>query len=170
MKKNNVDDFFKELEKDNKKIRKWRKWYKKEKEIINFLSNLRSEKGISQQELADYTGIKQPAIARLENRINSPQLSTLIKYVDALGLEIEFYSKDDIKWKELKREIIDNVKEYEMISNIEVESIVEQHGEIWLYKGLFGLGHKLEVLHNPNTGKYIPSNEYVGIVYEGEEK
>lgn len=96
MKKNNVDNFFKELEKNNNKLKKWRNWYNKEKKIINQLSSLRNKKGISQQELANYTGLKQPAIARLENRINSPQLSTLIKYVDALGYEIKIEKKD---WK-----------------------------------------------------------------------
>ncbi|MDY0278567.1 MAG: hypothetical protein RBQ97_10850 [Acholeplasma sp.] len=98
-------------------------------------------------------------------------LEALKEYIKYSKLpEIDFYSKDDMKWKELKREVIDNVKEYEMISNIEVETIVEQHGEIFIYKGLFLSGHKLEVLHNPNMGKYISSDEYVGIIYEGEIK
>ena len=84
--------------------------------------------------------------------------------------EIDFYSKDDRTWKELKSSIIGSTKEYKMISNIEENSIVEQNNEIFIYKGLHGLGHKLEVLHNPNMGKYISSDEYVGIIHEGEIK
>ena len=35
------------------------------------------------------TGLKQLAIARIENNVNSPQLDTLIKILDALDLKIE---------------------------------------------------------------------------------
>ena len=35
------------------------------------------------------TGLKQPAIARIENKINSPQLDTLLKIVDALDLTFD---------------------------------------------------------------------------------
>ena len=38
------------------------------------------------------TGLKQPAIARIENNVNSPQLDTLIKILDALDLKLEINS------------------------------------------------------------------------------
>jgi len=38
------------------------------------------------------TGLKQPAIDRIENNVNSPQLDTLIKILDALDLKIEINS------------------------------------------------------------------------------
>ncbi len=46
------------------------------------------------------TGLKQPAIARIENNVNSPQLDTLIKILDALDLKIEINS---LKTNETKR-------------------------------------------------------------------
>ncbi len=42
---------------------------------------------MSQKELAELTGLKQPAIARIEKGENSPQLNTLLKLVDSLDLE-----------------------------------------------------------------------------------
>lgn len=84
--------------------------------------------------------------------------------------EIDFYSQDDRTWEELKRNIIENVEEYELITNIVINSIVERNNEIFIYKGLYGLGHKLEVLHNSNMGEYISSDESVGLIYEGEMK
>ena len=94
---------------------------------------------------------------------------SLDKYVKLCELnEIDSFSIDDREWKELKKHIIENVEEYELISNVAMNSIVERHNEIFRYKGLHSLGHKLELLHNRNMGEYISSYDSVGVVYEGE--
>ena len=54
-------------------------------EIISALIDARQEKGLSQKELAELTGIKQPAIARLENGHISPSIDTLNKLLVPLG-------------------------------------------------------------------------------------
>lgn len=63
-----------------------------EKEKINFEIELigkmieaREEKGLSQRELAELTGMKQPAIARLESMKTTPQIDTLFKILNPLG-------------------------------------------------------------------------------------
>ena len=52
------------------------------------LSMLRDELNISQTELAPMMGIKQPSVARMEQPDNDPRLSTLKRYVQALGGEL----------------------------------------------------------------------------------
>lgn len=52
------------------------------------LSMLRDELNISQTELAAVMGVKQPSVARMEQTDNDPRLSTLKRYVKALGGEL----------------------------------------------------------------------------------
>ena len=63
-----------------------------EENIINTIISTRKKKGLTQKEVAKMTGLKQPAIDRIENNVNSPQLDTLIKILDALDLKIEINS------------------------------------------------------------------------------
>jgi len=67
-----------------------------ERERINFevaligkMIEAREEKGLSQRELAEITGIKQPAIARLESLKTTPQIDTLFKVLYPLGYTLE---------------------------------------------------------------------------------
>lgn len=52
------------------------------------LSQLRNELQISQSELASAMGVKQPTVAKMEQPDNDPRLSTLKRYVSALGGEL----------------------------------------------------------------------------------
>ncbi|HDX1139950.1 TPA: XRE family transcriptional regulator [Pasteurella multocida] len=52
------------------------------------LSQLRDELQISQSELAKAMGVKQPTVAKMEQVDNDPRLSTLKRYVFALGGEL----------------------------------------------------------------------------------
>lgn len=61
-----------------------------EMDLINELSRLRKERKLSQKELCEIINFKQPTLAKIEKRKNSPQLSTLIKILDALNYHIEF--------------------------------------------------------------------------------
>ncbi|MFH1981132.1 MAG: helix-turn-helix domain-containing protein [Pseudomonadota bacterium] len=45
--------------------------------------------GLTQKELADRAGIKQPSLARLEGGKSTPRTSTLKKLAEAMGLAIE---------------------------------------------------------------------------------
>lgn len=52
------------------------------------LNQLREELSISQTELAAAMGVKQPTVAKIEQPGNDPRLSTLKRYVSALGGEL----------------------------------------------------------------------------------
>ena len=52
------------------------------------LNQLREELNISQTELAAAMGVKQPTLAKIEQPGNDPRLSTLKRYLTALGGEM----------------------------------------------------------------------------------
>ncbi len=54
-------------------------------EIISAIIDARQEKGLSQKKLAELAGVKQPAIARLENGHISPSVDTINKLLAPLG-------------------------------------------------------------------------------------
>jgi DNA-binding XRE family transcriptional regulator len=67
-----------------------------EREQINFeialigkMVEARERKGMSQRKLAELSGVKQPAIARLESLKATPQIDTLFKVLHPLGYTIE---------------------------------------------------------------------------------
>ncbi|EBZ0015945.1 helix-turn-helix domain-containing protein [Salmonella enterica subsp. enterica] len=52
------------------------------------LAMLRDELNLSQSELAAALGVSQPSVVRMEQPENDPRLSTLKRYVAALGGEL----------------------------------------------------------------------------------
>ncbi len=88
-KSTNINDVIAKLEQENETLAKWSKHYEIEKEIIQKIVNKRKKLNITQQELAKLTGLKQPAIARIEKQVNSPTLSTLITIIDELNLRFD---------------------------------------------------------------------------------
>ena len=54
-------------------------------ELITALVKARQEQGISQRQLEELSGIKQPQIARMEKGDSNPQLDTLLKVLAAMG-------------------------------------------------------------------------------------
>lgn len=72
-----------------------------ERERINFEVSLigkiieaRESKGLSQRELAELSGVKQPAIARMESMKSTPQIDTLIKLLMPLGYTLAIVPLD----------------------------------------------------------------------------
>ena len=53
--------------------------------FIGKIIEAREKKGITQKKLAEIAGLKQSAIARLENMKATPQLDTLLKVLKPLG-------------------------------------------------------------------------------------
>ncbi len=53
------------------------------------VARLRIKLGLTQAQLAEMVGTKQPSIARLESGVSSPSLSFLEKIAEALGAEMK---------------------------------------------------------------------------------
>lgn len=62
--------------------------------LIGKLITAREEKGLSQRELAEISGVKQPAIARLESMRSTPQIDTLFKLLSPLGYTLSIVPID----------------------------------------------------------------------------
>ena len=67
--------------------------------IISELIRARKELGISQKQLEELSGVKQPVIARIETGKSTPQLDTLLKILGCLEktLAIVPLSKSEVK-------------------------------------------------------------------------
>ena len=53
--------------------------------LIGELTKARQEKGITQRQLEELSGVKQPIIARIENGTSTPNLNTILKVLAPLG-------------------------------------------------------------------------------------
>jgi len=60
-----------------------------EQEFIDSLLDLRKKKKLTQQEIADNSAVIRETVARIENRITSPQVNTLLKILEPLGYTIK---------------------------------------------------------------------------------
>lgn len=84
---------------------------KNAEKLLKEFAYLRSSKDISQRDLAELTGIKQPQIARYEKASSFPRIDTLLRLLEALDydLVLEKHYKPLIKFgsfesKNLNRE------------------------------------------------------------------
>ena len=65
----------------------------KEYELIRQVVEARKNNGMTQQGLAELVGVSQQEISRFEQEKHIPKLSSFIKILDALGLEIRLEKK-----------------------------------------------------------------------------
>jgi ribosome-binding protein aMBF1 (putative translation factor) len=63
-------------------------------DLVGKLIEAREQKGISQKRLAEMSGLKQPAIARLERGQTMPQINTLFKVLEPLGYTLAIVPAD----------------------------------------------------------------------------
>lgn len=57
-------------------------------EVVHKLTEQRQSQGLSQQNIAEATGMAAPNIARLESCKKIPTMQVLAKYADVVGMEI----------------------------------------------------------------------------------
>jgi len=85
----NIDEKIEQLKKDDKRFKKAWDNSQEEYRIIMEIAALRRQKGITQSEVAEATGIKQQALSRMEKRENSPTLRTICLILNKLGCRLE---------------------------------------------------------------------------------
>jgi predicted transcriptional regulator len=59
-----------------------------EKALISAVVDARESSGLTQKQLSELCGVKQPVIARLENAAHSPQVNSIIKILSPLGYKL----------------------------------------------------------------------------------
>ncbi len=83
------DDVWENLKASGEKEKQFFEAAEETARIINELAEERIRNGISQRELAEKTGLKQSAIARMESLQSTPRLDTLIRVANALNIKLE---------------------------------------------------------------------------------
>lgn len=68
--------------------------------LIGKMIEARAAKGLSQRNLAEMSGLKQPAIARLESLKATPQIDTLFKILVPLGYTLSIVPIEEAKERE----------------------------------------------------------------------
>jgi len=66
-----------------------------EVELIGKLIDARESKGLTQAQLAEAAGIKQSAVARLENLKATPQIDTLFKILTPMGYKLAIVPNEE---------------------------------------------------------------------------
>ena len=60
-----------------------------EADFLSSLIELRNEKKITQKQLEELSGIKQPMIARIENGDTMPRIDTFLRLLEPMGLTLK---------------------------------------------------------------------------------
>lgn len=60
-----------------------------EKKLIQTVVQIRTEKGLTQAQLAKMCDVKQPMIARMESSTHSPQIDSLLRILVPLGYTLQ---------------------------------------------------------------------------------
>ena len=63
--------------------------------LIGELIKARQEKGITQKQLEELSGVKQPVIARMEKGTSIPKVDTILKVLAPLGKKLAVVSIED---------------------------------------------------------------------------
>ena len=68
-----------------------------EMDLIKAVIEARKNNNLTQRDLSEKTGIKQPVIARIESSTNSPKANTLIKLLYPLGYTLKVVPLDEVE-------------------------------------------------------------------------
>lgn len=68
---------------------------KLEKSVITAIVDAREENGLTQKQLSELCGVKQPVIARLESAVHSPQINSIIRILEPLGYTLAVIKKEE---------------------------------------------------------------------------
>lgn len=86
---NAFDEVWDDLKASGEKEKQFYEAAEETARIINELSEERIRRGLSQRELAEMSGLKQSAIARMESLQSTPRLDTLVRVANALNVKLE---------------------------------------------------------------------------------
>ena len=79
---------------------------------------MRQYNNLSQQDLADKSGVKQPMIARFERGINTPNMSTVLKLLAAFGKTLYIGDLKNVELEDGRESAADNADPTELQSEI----------------------------------------------------
>lgn len=62
--------------------------------LVTMLVYLRKSKHMTQQDIADMTGMQKASVDRIEGKRYTPTIEMLLKYMACLGMKIDFLLKE----------------------------------------------------------------------------
>lgn len=83
-------------------------------EIIKEIVHMRQYNNLSQNELADISGVRQPMIARIEHGINTPNMSTVLKLLAAFGKTLYIGDLKNVELEDGAEPAADNAEPIEL--------------------------------------------------------
>lgn len=109
---------------------------------MNFASNLkasRTEKNISQEELAKQIGVHPNHLSRYERGLASPSIEVVQKIAEVLGISIDrlvFGKENNVEASVSDRELIDLFRKTQLLSDKQKEMVKEFLGSFVLKTNL----------------------------------
>ena len=105
--------------------------------IGKFLQELRKEKGLTQEQLAEQVGVARRTVSRWETGINMPDLDILIELSDFYGVELRELLSGERRNEQMNEEMKETVLQVADYSNEEKERLLRRMH--WLFiAGLVG--------------------------------
>lgn len=123
--------------------------------IGRFLQELRKDKGLTQEQLAEKTGVARRTVSRWETGTNMPDLDILIELSDLYEVDLREILSGERKSEKMNEELKETVLQVADYSNDEKERLLRRMH--WLFiAGLIGFAAFLiiNLLHLENTPPY----------------
>jgi len=79
--------------KKNPEMIKLAEEFDREYELMKKIVKVRKEMGLTQKDISEKSGLTQQMVSRIENVGHSPTLSNFMKYLTAIGLNIDIVRK-----------------------------------------------------------------------------
>jgi transcriptional regulator with XRE-family HTH domain len=120
-----------------------------------FLQDLRKEKGMTQEQLAEQLGVARRTISRWETGNNMPDLDILVELSDLYSVDLREIFNGERKSERMDQELKETVLQVADYSNDEKERLLRRMH--WLFiAGLIGFAAFLVInlLHLENTAPY----------------
>lgn len=97
-----------------------------QKKIGSFLKELRKEKGVTQEQLAENFGVSGRTVSRWETGSNMPDLDILIQIADYYGVEIREILDGERKSEIMNKEMEETVLKVADYSNYEKQKLTKR--------------------------------------------
>lgn len=87
--------------------------------IGNFIRDLRKEKNLTQEELAEHFSVARRTVSRWETGVNMPDLSILVEMTDYFNVDLRELFDGERKSEKMDKELKDTVRKTAEYSNAE---------------------------------------------------
>lgn len=106
--------------------------------IGNFLKELRKEKGLTQEQLAEHFNVSSRTVSRWENGNNMPDISILVELAEFYGIELREIIDGERKSEDMDKETKEVVNKVVDYTSEDKESIIKkiQKNSVWALIGI----------------------------------